>query len=61
MKLEFELSILAVIVCNMLLGYMFFIIKEIPFWAFYVITSLFNICCGMVIMNYIYNELEETK
>ena len=59
MKLEFKLAILLVIICNLILGYMFYTISEVPFWAFYIFIAMFNIAAGMVLMNYLIEEVSE--
>jgi len=54
MKTEFIITLFFAILSNIFLGYLIFTIQELPFWATYLITTLYNVAIGMVIMNYMY-------
>jgi len=61
MKTDFILSIAMIIICNVVLGFTFEFITEVPIWAKYILSAGFNIACGMIIMNYLYKEKEEKE
>lgn len=53
MRLEFIMTIIFVVFCNIILANFIYNAQEIPYLAGYILEAGFNIAVGMVLMNYI--------